>query len=107
MICVIALIVFGILGIFSATHREYATEAFDCVFRRVTLRPCQTGFDKKMRGKIVGKLFVRSPKAAGLVHKHFEVISWFFTILMLTSFAYSAYSGYNLVVLGTCDPADP
>lgn len=107
MICIIALVVFGILGIFSTTHREYARDAFDCVFRRVTLRPCNTGFDQKMRGKIVGRIFTHSPKVAGAVNKHFEAISWFFTILMIASFAYTAYGMYNLAVFGTCDPANP
>ena len=107
MICLIAMVVFAFLGIFSASHRELAWEAFDCVFRKTTFRPCNTGFDQKMKGKIVGKILARSPRAAGFVHKRFELISWFFTLLMLASFAYSAYSVYNLVVFGTCDPAHP
>ncbi len=64
MFCLIALIVFSILGIFSATHRKLAKEAFDCVFRRITLRPCNTGFDQKIKGKIIGKLLNKSPKLA-------------------------------------------
>ena len=107
MICFIALIVFGILGLVSATHRDFAKEAFDCVFRKVTLRKCNTGFDEKMKMKIVGKVMTRSPKASKLVFNHFELISWVFTILMIASLAYSAYSVYNLAVFGTCDPQDP
>ena len=60
MFCLIALIIFSILGIFSATHRQLAKEALDCVFRRVTLRPCNTGFDKKVKGKVIGKLLNKS-----------------------------------------------
>ncbi len=107
MICVLAMIIFGVLGIFSATHRAYAIEAFDCVFRRVTFRPCNTGFDKKMKAKTVGWLFKHNKTAAGAVHKHFELISWFFTLMFFASMIYSGYSVYNLVVLGTCDPSDP
>ena len=51
VLCVIALIVFGILGIFSASHREYAKEAFNCVFRKATFRPCNTDFNKKLKVK--------------------------------------------------------
>lgn len=107
MICFVALIVFGVLGLFSATHREFAREAFDCVFRKMTLRKCNTGFDEKMKMKIVGKVMKRSPKASKLVFNHFELISWAFTILMIVSLAYSAFAVYNLAVYGTCDPQDP
>jgi hypothetical protein len=107
MICLIALVVFGVLGIFSATHRQFALEAFDCVFRRLTLRKCQTGFDEKMKMKITTKVMKRSPKASKFIFKHFEVISWLFTIILFVSLAYTAYGAYNLYVYGTCDPAQP
>ncbi|MFH1588609.1 MAG: hypothetical protein ABIA76_04700 [Candidatus Diapherotrites archaeon] len=103
MICLIALIVFAILGIFSAKYRDYAREAFDCVFRRMTLRKCNTSFDKKMKMKLTGKIMKKSPKAGGIVFKHFELISWFFTVLMIASFAYSAVSIYNFVVYNNCE----
>ena len=54
MFCIVAFIVLSILGIFSATNRALAREAMDCVFRRVTLRPCNTGFDEKMKARILG-----------------------------------------------------
>ncbi len=107
MICVIALVVFGILGIFSATHRQYFKEALSCVGRRVTLRPCNTNFDQVMKSKIVAKVMKRSPKLASFTHKNFEVISWVFMILMFVSMGYSAYSLYNLAVHGTCDINHP
>ncbi|NOR85623.1 thioredoxin domain-containing protein [archaeon] len=103
MICLLALVVFGILGIFSASHRTIANEAFDCVFRRITLRKCNTSFDKKMKSKIMGKLLRKSPKTAKVVYKHFETISWFFTILLIVSFAYSAVGIFNWVAYGNCN----
>ena len=103
MICLIALVVFGILGIFSASHRVIANEAFDCVFRRITLRKCNTSFDKKMKSKIMGTLIRKSPKTAKTIYKHFEAISWFFTILMIVSFAYSAVGIFNWVTYGNCN----
>jgi hypothetical protein len=105
--CIVALVVFAILGIFSAKYRRWAREAFDCVGRRLTLRPCQTGFNDKVRAKVVSKLLARSPKLARFTHRHFEAISWVFTIMMFASLAYSGYSLYNLAVYGTCDPSDP
>ena len=102
MICIIALIVFGILSIFSASYRPLAKEAFDCVFRRVTLRKCNTGFDVKVKSKIVGKLMNKSPGLARGVHKYFEFISWFFVILFFVSLVFSAEGVYNIIVYDNC-----
>lgn len=107
VICVIALVVFGVLGIFSARYRALAAEAFDCVFRKVTLRPCATNLNQRVRAKIVAKLFTRSPKAAGIVRRNFEPLSWAFTILMLGSAVLTAEAGYNIWKYGTCTPSNP
>lgn len=106
MICLVALIVFSILGIFSVSYRQLAKEAFDCVFKRVTLRPCTTRFDQKMKSKITAKLMT-FPKIARFVYHHFEALSWLFTISLFLSMGYSIYSIYNLVAYGTCDPQHP
>lgn len=105
--CIIALVVFAILGIFSAKYRRWAKEAFDCVGRRLTLRPCQTGFNEKVRAKVVSKLLPRNAVIARFAHKHFETVAWIFTIILFVSLAYTAYGFYNLAVYGTCDPSDP
>jgi len=107
MICIIALVVFGIMGIFSATHRQLAKEAFDCVFRMVTLRPCNSSFDQKMKGKIVGKLLTKSPKSAAFVHKHFSLLSWIMVAIFFISMIYSGIAIYNIGVHGTCTPETP
>ena len=103
MICIIALVVFGILGIFSVRYRTIAKEAFDCVFRRMTFRPCTSGLDTRLKSQITGRLMKRSPRIAGQVYKHFELISWFFTILMIASLILSAQGIYFLVRYGNCN----
>ena len=107
MICILALVVFGILGLFSTTHRPLAKEAFDCVFRRITLRPCNSNFDQKMNGKIVGKLINKSPRSARFVNRNFELLSWIMVVVFFISMIYSGYAIYNLGVHGTCNPEDP
>ncbi len=106
MICIIALVVFAILGLFSAKFRGYFFEALDCVFRRVTLRKCTTSFDKKMKMKVTAKVSGLNKPAGSFVFKHFEVISWVLTILMIVSLVWSGYiavSGiYNWVAYGNC-----
>lgn len=103
MICLIALVVFGILGIFSATHRKVALEAFDCVFRKITLRKCRTKLDEKLKSQIVGKTLAKNPKAGKFLFKYFEIISWIFTILMIVSLVYSGYGAYNYIRYGNCN----
>lgn len=101
--CIIALMVFAFLGIFSAKYRRYAKEAFDCVFRTVTLRPCNTEFDKKIKAKVSGKLLEKNPEIGRFVYKNFEAISLAFVVLMIASLAYSAYSIYNFFAYGNCE----
>jgi len=102
MICFIALFIFTILGIFSAKYRTYAKEAFSCVFRRITLRPCTTGLDQKIKMKVTGKL-MRLPKLARFTYKHFEAIAWVFTIVFIVISGYLVYSAYNFYVYGDCN----
>jgi 2-hydroxychromene-2-carboxylate isomerase len=83
MFCIVAFIVLSILGIFSAANRRLAKEAMDCVFRRITFRPCNTGFDEKMKAKILGKVIMRSEKLAGFINKRFEVLAWIFFVIFL------------------------
>ena len=103
MICFIALIVFGILGIFSATHRKIALEAFDCVFRKITLRKCSTGLDVRIKSSITGRFLRKNPRTGKLIYKHFEIISWMFTILLIASMVWTGISGYNYYVYGNCN----
>ena len=101
---IVALVVFAIMGLFSAKYRGYAKESSKCVFRMVTLRPCDTQFDEKMKSKITGKLIRRSPRTAGFVYKNFKLLSWIFVVIFLVSVVYSGFAVYNLAVHGTCDP---
>jgi len=106
MICVIALIVFGVLGIFSVKYRKVAAEAFDCVFRRITLRECQSGLDRRLKNKVVGLVSRKNVKLAQIVVKNFEIFSWFFLILLLGSIFFSARGIYFYAVYGNCNGDD-
>jgi protein-disulfide isomerase len=103
MICIIALVVFSIIGIFSAKYRIIAKEAFDCVFRRVTFRKCTTGLDKRLKAQITGNLMRQAPRVGRFTFKYFEWISWFFTILMIWSIVQSGISVYNYAAYGNCN----
>ena len=103
MICFLALVAFGILGIFSAAYRKLALEAFDCVFKKVRLKPCDSGLDKRLKSKATGKLMKKSPRLARFVYRNFELVSALFTLLLIVSTVYSAIGVYNFVAYGNCN----
>lgn len=103
MICILALLVFSILAVFSASHRPLAAESFDCVFRKVTLRKCRTNLDQRLKSQITGRLINKSPFLARFVYKRFELLSWVFVILLISSMIYSGYGIYNYARYGHCD----
>ena len=103
MFCIIAFIVLSILGIFSASNRQLAREAMDCVFRRVTFRPCNTGFDEKMKAKILGFVITRSEGGARFLNKYFEVIAWIFFVLLTVSSVMAVRGVYLYYTTGNCN----
>lgn len=102
MICLLAVVVFGILGIFSATHRRLALEALQCVFRRIRLKPCVSGLDIRLKSQVTGWLMRGSPVVARFTFRYFELLSWAFTILMLASLVLTALGIYNYLVYDNC-----
>ncbi len=103
MICILALLVSGMLGVFSASHRRIAKEALDCVFRRLTLRKCESRLDERIKSRVSGVLFRKNRRIARIVFRHFEIISWAFTILLVVSLAYLGFGFYNYVKYGNCN----
>jgi protein-disulfide isomerase len=103
MFCIISFIVLSILGIFSASNRELAREALDCVLRRVTLRPCTTGFDEKMKAKILGVVITRSEGAARFLNRNFERLAWIFFVIFLDSLIMFVRGLFLFYTTGSCN----
>jgi len=103
MICIIALIVFGILGIFSAKYRIIAKEAFNCTFKKLTFRKCDTGLDTRLKGEITGKILKFSPRLGRMAYRYFEVFSWIFLILTLVTLFFMGLGLYNYIAYGNCN----
>jgi protein-disulfide isomerase len=103
MICIIALIVFGILGIFSAKYRIIAKEALGCTFKKITLRKCDTGLDVRLKSQITGSFLKFSPRVGKIIYRYFEWFSWFFLILTLVTLFFMGQGIYNFAVYGNCN----
>lgn len=103
MICVIALIFAGILGIFSAKYRTIAKEAFNCVFRRVTFRKCDSDLNTRLKSQITGAFMKWSPRAGKFFYKYFEWFSWTFLILTLITLFFMGQGIYYYAAYGNCN----
>jgi hypothetical protein len=103
MPCIIAFIVLGIMSLFSATHRALAKEAFDCVFRRITFRPCNTGFQEKIKASFTARFVDRTPKLARFINKQFELLAWIFMLVTVASLGWVIFGLYNFYLYGSCN----
>jgi len=103
VLCFVALFVFAVLGIFSAKYRALFLEAMGCVGRTLTLRPCESKLDERIKATLIATLLERSPPVARAVHKYFNILSLLFTILFFGSMLYSALAVYNYWAYGNCN----
>lgn len=103
VICIVALVVFSFLGIFSAYYRKLAKEAFGCVGRMLIFQPCKTNLDQRIKSKVTLKL-MKIPPVARFFYRNFKLLSSIFTIAFFASMIYSFYGIYNLIVYGSCQP---
>lgn len=103
VLCLIGLVVFSIMGIFSAKYRKLAKESLDCTLNMAVLRPCQTGLDEKMKYSIVAFLLPKSPKLAKIINKRFQIFSILMVLLFFGSLIYTGISVYNYFEYGNCN----
>jgi len=107
MICIVALPVLLILGIFSMRYRILAKEAFDCIFTMVTFRPCRSKLDQRIKAGVTGKLMKYHPGFAKFIFKNFEILSWIFVALFALSLVFSALGIVNYALYGNCNGPQP
>ncbi|MBI2597880.1 MAG: thioredoxin domain-containing protein [Candidatus Diapherotrites archaeon] len=103
VVCIVALPILLILGIFSATHRKLANEAIKCALRKVTFRPCDLSLEQKLKKMVFGSLMKQNEKIAFFAFKHFEGLSMIFGTLMVLSLAGTLFGAYNLALYGNCN----
>src|SRR3989338_1305362 len=107
VLCIIALPVFAILGIFSLKYRKLANDSLECIFKTATFKKCESGLDDRIKSSISGIFMRFSPKAAGAVYKNYKIISWIILAVFIWSI-YGASAGiYNYIQYGNCNgPSD-
>lgn len=103
VLCLIALPIFAILGVFSLRYRKLAKESLDCLFRTVTLRKCRSGLDERIKSDVTGKLMKVSPKLAKGFYKNYKLISILILILFIWATYVSVAGFYNYYKYGNCN----
>jgi hypothetical protein len=107
MLCILAfiifLILFPILGFFPS-YRQYFRKSWDCVFKKITLKPCDVNLGEELKGKLIGKLFALNPQLAKFFDKTFSFWAFAFVLINIWSLSYVAIAGLNLWVHDTCTP---
>jgi len=107
MICIAAFIIFAILGIFSARYRTLAKKAWGCVIKKITFKPCDINLQEELRGRLVGKFILTSPRLARFFNRFTGVLAGLFVVLSVWSLLIVVNSGLNLFVYDTCNPDNP
>lgn len=102
MICIASLIVFSILGIFSAKYRTLAKEAFDCMIDKAVVGECESGFEDRIRAMIITPLLGEYPRAASFVDKHLDKIAIVFVVIFIITFLISLRALVMLYLYGSC-----
>ncbi|MFB6217103.1 MAG: hypothetical protein ABEJ72_09085 [Candidatus Aenigmatarchaeota archaeon] len=102
MICLLALIVFSVLGIFSARYRQLARQAFRCVVQKGQGNPCKVDLDRRMRNEIIGRAMDYDTRLASFIQSRFRLLSALVLIAMIAALIYSGISIYNWIIYGNC-----
>lgn len=106
MLCILAfvlfLIFFPILGFFPE-YRRLFRRSWECVFKKVTFKPCDINLGEELKNKFLGKLFFAAPSLAKFLDKTFAFWALLFVALNIWSLVYASVSLLNLWVYDTCD----
>ncbi|WBM79031.1 hypothetical protein KIV56_10810 [Cryobacterium breve] len=106
MFCIAAFIVLLFMAAISARYRKYLAKAWNCTFRRITFRPCDTTFKQDMKDHMLAPIAARRPGLVKPASIGLEVVA----VLIILTTIWSGYevvkSGVNLYVYGTCNKQD-
>lgn len=103
MFCIAAFIVLLVLGIVSAKYRKLLKKAWHCVWRKTTLRACDSTFKDELKATLLAPVAVTHPKLVKPLSIAIEVGAWILVITTIVSLYIVLRAGLNLYVYGTCD----
>ncbi len=97
------MIFFPILGFFPK-YRQLFGRSWSCVFKKITLKPCDINLGEELKNAFLGKIIFKFPRFAKFLDKTFSFWAFLFVIINIWSLVYTLTAATNLWVYDTCNP---
>ena len=118
MVCIAAFIILVIIGVFVAflsifkrdigkKYWKMFKKAWGCVWKKVRLQKCETGFKEDVKNTVLSKVIIKHPNWVKPLSITMEVISVIIVAITVWSLATAIKSLLALWTLGTCNVTKP
>lgn len=118
MVCIAAFIILAIIGVFVAiisifkpkvgkAYLKMFKKAWGCLWKKVRLQKCETGFKDDVKNTILSRVIVKHPKWVKPLSVLIEVLSVVIVIIAVWALLTAIKSLLALWVLGSCNVTKP
>ncbi len=118
MVCVAAFIILALIGVFVAVisifkpkigkvYWKMFKKAWSCLWKKVRLQKCETGFKDDIKNTILSRIIVKHPKLVKPLSVVIEILSVIIVIIAVWAILTAIKSLLALWTLGTCNVTKP
>ncbi len=118
MVCIAAFIILALIGIFVAfisifkpkvgkTYLKMMKKAWGCLWKKVRLQKCETGFKDDVKNTLLSRVIVKHPKWVRPLSAIIEVLSVVIVIVAVWALLTAIKSLLALWALGSCNVTKP
>jgi len=118
MVCIAAFIILALIGVFVAivsifkpqvgkSYWKMFKKAWGCLWKKVRLQKCETGFKDDVKNTILSRVIVRHPKWVKPLSAIIEVLSVIIVIVAIWALLTAIKSLLALWALGSCNVTKP
>lgn len=118
MVCVAAFIILAIIGVFVAivsifkpkvwkAYTKMLRKAWGCLWKKVRLQKCETGFKDDVKNTILSKVIIKHPKWTKPLSILIEVLSVVIVLVVVWAILTAIKSLLALWALGSCNVTKP
>ena len=118
MVCIAAFIILALIGIFVAAisifkpqvgkaYLKMFKKAWGCLWKKVRLQKCETGFKEDVKNTILSRVIVKHPKWVKPLSIVIEVVSVLIVIITVWAILTAIKSLLALWALGSCNVTKP
>ena len=118
MVCIAAFIILALIGVFVAAisifkpkvgkaYLKMFKKAWGCLWKKVRLQKCETGFKEDVKNTILSRVIVKHPKWVKPLSVVIEVVSVLIVIIAVWAILTAIKSLLALWALGSCNVTKP